>query len=187
MGETERDSPSMEGSAGITSPGRLPGSIDETRAQAADMAGRVKEQGKQMAADAKDSAAGRVDSVADALHRTAGDLAGENAAAGRYVALAADQLQALGNRLRMRDIDGLIDDAQAMGRRSPGLLFAGAVAAGFLLARFFRASGERSRADAMGHDEWQDTGPAAYDLTPETRIGATGLQSNLGGTVHGQV
>ena len=160
MGETDRNNPSTQGSIG-TATGRLPGSIDEARAQAADVAGRALERGKQAAADVKDSAA-----------------------AGRYVAMAADQVQKLGSRLRAKDIDGLIDDAQAMGRRSPGMLFAGAVAAGFLLARFFRASGERSRADAA--EDWQDTGPAAHDLTPDARIGATGLQSNLGGA-HGQV
>jgi hypothetical protein len=183
MGETDRNNPSTQGSIG-TATGRLPGSIDEARAQAADATGRVLKQGKQSAADVKDSAAGRADRMAQALHRTADDLAGDSAAAGRYVAMAADQVQKLGSRLRAKDIDGLIDDAQAMGRRSPGMLFAGAVAAGFLLARFFRASGERSRADAA--EDWQDTGPAAHDLTPDARIGATGLQSNLGGA-HGQV
>jgi hypothetical protein len=186
MGETtDWDSPSTQGGTGTTT-GRLPGSIDEARMQAADLAGRVKEQGKQIAADAKDNAAGHVDRMAHALHRTAGDLAGEHATAGRYVAMAADQVEKLGNRLRAKDIDGLIDDAQAMGRRSPGLLFAGAVAAGFMLARFFRASGERSRAGASAGPDWQDTGPAAYDLTPEARVGATGRQFHLGGS-HGEV
>lgn len=126
-------------------------SFEQTAAQAkeraAEFAHRAQEQGRDMFASQKDRAAGQVDSVARALRTTADQLSGEDRAqaeAGRYIGYAAEQLQSFGQRLREKDLDGLLHDVQYMARRSPMAFFAGSVAAGFLLSRFLKSSSERA-------------------------------------------
>jgi hypothetical protein len=108
------------------------------------MAGRAKEQGKAMAARQKDAAAERVESVAGAVRDTAKRLEGEQPGhMGRYVSMAADRLESFGRQLREKDVDALLEDAQAFARRSPVAFFGGSVLAGFLFARFLKSSAER--------------------------------------------
>ncbi len=119
-------------------------SKEQVKRTAGDMAGRAKEQGRQMLSGQKEKAAGQMDSVARALRSTADQLSNEDEAqTGRYVGFAAEQLESFGQRLREKDIDGLINDAQNMARRSPTAFFAGSVVAGFLLARFLKSSADR--------------------------------------------
>jgi hypothetical protein len=192
---------------------RLPGSMAEAKEQASDIAQRATQQGKAMAEQKKDSAAEQVDSVAQALRKTAGELEQEHGQAGRYVGLAAEKLETFSRRLRQKDIDGLIDDAQELGRRSPGVLFAGSVAAGFLLARFLKSSADRGKRRAPV--DWQDTeAPSSDGVMPDSAEraqsadvarsrdsgisrppGSTGAalappglgSSDIGGPQHGQV
>lgn len=112
------------------------------------LAQRAKQQGKAMASQQKDAAADRMGSTAQALHQTADDLSqGQHPQAGRYVGFAAEQLEDLSRRLRDTDLDGLIAEAGALSRRSPLAFFAGSVAAGFLVSRFMKSSGERRHAE----------------------------------------
>ena len=138
----------------------------EVRERAAGVAEHAKDQGKAALTRQKESAAGEVDSVADALQQTADRLQQDDRATvapkiGRYVGYAARQLDSVSRQLRDKDIDTLLDDAAALGRRSPAVLFAGAAVAGFLMSRFLKSSSTRA------HDADDDT-PA------RTRSGATG-------------
>lgn len=122
-------------------------SKEQVKQSAAEMAGRAKEQGRQMFSGQKEKAVGQMDAVARALRSTADQLSNEDQPqTGRYVGFAAEQLESFGQRLREKDLDGLINDAQNIARRSPVAFFAGSVAAGFLLARFLKSSAEK-RAD----------------------------------------
>lgn len=126
-------------------------SIAESKQQAkqtaADMAARAKEQGRQIFSGQKDKATGQMESVARALRSTAEQLSNEDQSqTAQYVGFAAEQLESFGQRLREKDLDTLISDAQDTARRSPTAFFAGSVVAGFLLARFLKSSAER-RAD----------------------------------------
>ncbi len=123
----------------------------DLRDAASGLADRAKQQGKAMAAEKKDVAAEQVDSAAQALHKTAEELQGsEHPQAGRYVGYAAEQLEVLGRRLRDTDIDGLISQAETMGRRSPMAFFAGAVAVGFLASRFLKSSSSHLHGEHSG-------------------------------------
>ncbi len=119
--------------------------VDSVRQEASHLADRATDEGKSMLARRKDEAARRVESVADALRGTARELdSSQQSGTGRYVDYAAERLQTLGHQLRHKDVDSLIHDAQDLGRRAPGAFFAGSVVTGFLLARFLKASSERS-------------------------------------------
>jgi hypothetical protein len=116
----------------------------EAKQYAGDMALRAKEKGRSMFEQQKDNAVGQVSSVAHAFRSTADHLQEDGQAqAAKYIALAADQLESLGGRLREKDLDTLVNDVQGLARRAPGAFLAGSVVAGFLLARFLKSSSER--------------------------------------------
>lgn len=118
--------------------------VDHARQVGADVVGRAKDESRSMLSRQKEAAAGQADSLAHAFRDTAHSLAREHhEQTGHYIGYAADQLESLGRRLRERDVDALIGDAQDYARRSPGVFFGGAVLAGFLLARFLKSSAER--------------------------------------------
>jgi uncharacterized protein YjbJ (UPF0337 family) len=123
--------------------------LDEAKGYAKDMAGRAKEQGRNMFDEQKDNAAGKVDSAANAFRNTAEQLQGEGQSeTGRYVGMVADRLENFGNQLRNKNLDVLIRDTENIARKSPGVFVAGSVLAGFVLARFLKSSAERAQQSA---------------------------------------
>jgi hypothetical protein len=116
---------------------------DEAKNYVEDMTSRAKEQGRSMFEQQKESAAAQADSVAHAFRSTANQLQGEDKSpAGRYINLAADQVESLGRRLREKDLDAIFRDVEDLARRSPGPFFAGSLVAGFLFARFLKSSAQ---------------------------------------------
>jgi hypothetical protein len=101
--------------------------------------------------------------------------------AGRYVGYAAERLQSLGRQLRDKDVDALIHDAQDLGRRAPGAFFAGSVVAGFLLARFLKASSERAGAGTPRRDAPPYGDEIHGDEGADLRSAGTGGASGSGG------
>lgn len=62
----------------------------------------------------------------------------------------ADYAERVGGYLRDRDSDGLLADAEDLGRRQPWAVAAGGVALGFAAARFLKASSSRRYASRPG-------------------------------------
>ena len=188
-----RDNPN-ESSAGMAA---------SARQYADDMASRAKEKGRSLFDQQKESALGQVSSVAGAIRNTAQNLQGEGQdQTARYVQLIADQLESLGGRLRNKDLDSLVRDAEGYARRSPGTFLVGSMVAGFLLARFLKSSSERQAYRGDWEDEatisageagaYTGTGGTAgtaaasrvgADGTPATGASTTGgvTGSNIGG------
>jgi hypothetical protein len=172
----------------------------EAKQYAGDMANRAKEKGRSMFEQQKESAVGQVSSVANAFRGTADQLQGEGQAqVARYITLAADQLESLSSRLRQKDLDSIINDAQNLARRSPGAFLVGTVVTGFLLARFLKSSSERQRDRmAMSDNDWTsgsgmeserhgamsgDRGYAGTGVAGATGTGATtGASTNTTGS-----
>lgn len=116
----------------------------QAKAYAERIAGQVKQQGRSMFDDRRESIAHQMESVAHAFRTTADRLDGEGQEqVGRYVDMAAERIESLGGQLRNKSIGALFNDVQDMGRRAPGAFFAGSLVAGFLLARFLKSSSER--------------------------------------------
>lgn len=175
------------------------GMASTARNYAGDVASRAKDKSRSMFEQQKESALGQVGSVAQAIRSTASNLQGEGQdQTARYVQMIADQLESIGGRLRDKDLDTLVQDAQNLARRSPGTFIAGSVVAGFLLARFFKSSSER-QAGYRGYADDQQrvisageagaysgaTAPTrnvSADGTPGTGATASGLNAtSLGG------
>lgn len=166
-----------EGTAGMTA---------SARQYAGDMASLAKEKSRTMFEQQKESALGQVSSVAGAIRNTAQNLQGEGQdQTARYVQMIADQLESLGGRLRQKDLDTLVRDAEGFARRSPGTFLVGSIAAGFLLARFLKSS---SRQSAYGRDAYDDqrliaageAGPYVGAATASP-VGADGTPAAAGG------
>lgn len=165
---------------------------EQARQYAGDMASQLKESSRTMFDQRKETAVGQVDNVANVIRSTASQLHGQGQdQVAQYVEMLADQLETLSTRLREKDLDTLIDDVQSVARRAPGTFFIGAVAAGFLLARFIKSSSERYQQQQLELTEgnWRTSTPyqpveadmtssdaaaIGADGTPGTGLGTTG-------------
>lgn len=150
-------------------PDNRPGeALAEARQQAGSLASEAKEQGKAALSRGKDSTAAQLETVADSLHATADDLKERNQEqAGRFIDYAAERLDAFSRRMRDKDLDALIEDAARIGRNSPVTLFAGSVAAGFLLSRFVKSSAKPKTRAATATNRHEPV--AAPSLRPANR------------------
>jgi len=166
------------------------------RQYADDIASKAKEKSRTVFDQQKETAVGQVTNVASAIRSTASQLQGEGQdQVARYIGMLADQLENLGGRLREKDLDTLLNDAQSLARRSPGTFFVGSVAVGFLLARFLKSS-STAGVEYRGYSGAQNdeshsaaaTSSGAYmgattGSTTGSTMGATGSTGGGTGTV----
>ncbi|MDB5727607.1 MAG: hypothetical protein JWQ00_812 [Noviherbaspirillum sp.] len=144
---------------------------------AGDMANRVKEQGRSMFDQKKETAVGQVENVASAIRSTATHLQDEGQPqVARYIGMAADQLESFSNRLRDKDLDSIISDAQNLARRSPTTFFVGTVVTGFLLARFLKSSTERNQT-------WTDRSAADWRSPSDSGTAQSASRSSASGSM----
>lgn len=125
-----------------------------TRA-AKDQAAELGTAAKAMAADAsgkvmtamneqKTASADYLGTIAQAVHRAAGQFEGEVPQAAQYIRQAAGQIETVANAVRERDMGQLVGEVQEFARRQPTLFFGGAVILGFAAVRFFKSSASSS-------------------------------------------
>jgi NTP pyrophosphatase (non-canonical NTP hydrolase) len=99
----------------------------------------LKEDGRRTLEQRKRSAAQRVEEIAQAIERTGAQFGETEPRLADVASRLATTVGNLATRLREGSIDELVDDTRALARRNPGLLVAG-----FLLARFVKASSRRA-------------------------------------------
>jgi hypothetical protein len=105
---------------------------------------RLREDGRRTIEQRKRSAAARVNGIAEALERTGAQFSESEPTLADLASRIAGTVGNLATRLREGSIDDLVDDTRAMARRNPGLFIAGGLIAGFVLARFVKASSQRA-------------------------------------------
>jgi len=189
MTQTPRSYPPGDAAATSSSSGGLADQAQAKAGQVVDQAqgaaGQVAEQAKQQATSQLESQKRRaVDSlvtVAQALRQTGEQLEQqEQGAVGGYVEQAAERVERVTNHLRSHDVPELLAQTQDFARRQPGLFVAGALALGFLGARFLMSSGQRAaqqQRSAGGYDGWSTrAGSASLDTPYE------GYRGGLAGT-----
>jgi len=123
--------------------------------QAQGVAGQVAEQAKQQTTSQltsqKDRAVDSLITVAQALRQTGQTLhQQEQGTVAGYVEEAAQRVESVTNYLRAHEVHELIEDTQDLARRQPALFVTGALALGFIGARFLMSSGQRA-AQGGGH------------------------------------
>src|SRR5262245_25642632 len=105
---------------------------------------RLKDDGRRTIEQRKRSAAERVDGIAQAIERGGAQFSETEPTLADLASRLAGTVGNLATRLREGSIDELLDDTRGLARRNPGLFIAGGVVAGFVLARFLKASARRA-------------------------------------------
>jgi hypothetical protein len=97
------------------------------------------------------AAADRIGHTASALRSAAEQMRAQDAGSLAWLADdVAGRMDAASRRLRDEDLDSLMASATDLARRQPVAFFGAAVAAGFALSRFLKASASRRHASAGG-------------------------------------
>lgn len=111
-----------------------------------DLAHMAKERSKGFAQEQVRRLAGQVDGLSQAVRDTAENMRRrpEQAALAGYLQRAASGLDRMSEALRDGDVDHLVSRSSELARRQPALFMGGAVIAGFLVTRFFKASESRA-------------------------------------------
>ncbi|MFP4350320.1 MAG: hypothetical protein ACOC3W_00750 [Thermodesulfobacteriota bacterium] len=102
---------------------------------------------------AKEQGRRNLESTASALRDTAEHLREEDQAAmAGYTEWAAGQVDSFAGYFRDRKVDDVMRDVRSMARRNPAMVLGGALMAGFMAARFLKAS----EPTAYGHKGYSD-------------------------------
>jgi hypothetical protein len=127
-----------------------------TKTAAQDMAAQVSAKAASAASSVRDAAAEQVDHARDALGdsgdrlaetlRRAADQPPEGSMQARVLSAVAGGVSSAADTLRSRSVSEMAADVRDLARRNPAAFAAGAAVAGFVLARFLRAS-SRQRED----------------------------------------
>ncbi len=119
----------------------------QARQQASELANRGTEQAKSQLANQKHQVAQRMTPIQTALQETAHQLRtqGQGSVA-EYADKAADQVERFSGYLRETEVDEMVDQARGFARSRPAIFLGGAVALGFLGARFLKSSSQQAAA-----------------------------------------
>lgn len=92
----------------------------------------------------KNRAADGLGGIADVIRNAGNELRNENETVAQYVDMASDQLRRFANNIRQRGVSEMLEDVDRFARRNPALFIGGAFLIGIGVARFLKASSERS-------------------------------------------
>jgi hypothetical protein len=92
----------------------------------------------------KNRAADGLGGIADVIRTAGNELRTENEALASYVDMASDQMRRFANHIRERGTADMLDDVNRFARRNPAVFIGGAFLIGIGLARFLKASADRS-------------------------------------------
>ena len=149
---------------------------------------QAKAEGKVRVAEARRTAADKVDTLADSTQAAAARLQQDDIGhLSEYVASLADSMTRLSTSLREKSGDEVLRDVGRLARDNPALFVTGGVAIGFGLARFARASEKRrARQDTedvySAHDYPVPVDDTANRSRPSTGASGTTYTSAPGAT-----
>lgn len=123
----------------------------QAREQAGELATRGGEQVKTQLSNQKHEAAQRLTPIQTALRETAQQLRkqGQGPVAG-YADKASDGVERVSGYLRETDVDEMVNEVRTFGRGRPALFLGGALALGFLGARFLKSSSQETASGVNG-------------------------------------
>lgn len=118
--------------------------------------GEARTRAESVVDERKGQAADRLHGIAGALRETSNTLhSQEEETFANYAAAAADQVEKFSGYLRNQNIGTLLQDIEGFARRQPELFLAGTLAAGFMLGRFFKSSGNQPSQGNQGYGSSQ--------------------------------
>jgi hypothetical protein len=118
---------------------------DTLREKSADLRGAAADKLRGFADTGKQQVANSLDGLVTAAREIAARMQdGSYGPIGGYATTAADTLEGWVRTVRDKSVDELVDDGRELVRTSPAIAVGAAVAAGFVLSRFLKASGGRA-------------------------------------------
>ena len=181
--ESNQQSGTTQGAAG----GQTGPEWDALKSDVGEMAETAMEQGRHIFDSAREQATGYVDQRKDHLAQSVVDLANTLRESGggfdqpsirAVVESAAGGLEQLAENMRARSFGDIVDDVETMVRRRPAVAAFATMTAGFLLARFVKASTEKARGAGQstrrsgGAGQWQPHGMAGSNMPSRGQTGA---------------
>ena len=123
----------------------LSNSVSSTASELKDSAREIKDQAvdkaRSMFSGQKDQAVGELSAVAQALHRTGSDLQSEHPTVGKFTHQTASKIESFVRTIEDKEPEQILSDVKRMARNNPAVFIGGAVALGFIAARFLKTSG----------------------------------------------
>ena len=145
QGSFNAGSTGSSGAMGASGGTSTAGIKDQALEQATKLRDQATERARSAAEQGKTRATETIDNLARAAHDAAGSLEEQvGPQIGQYAHRAADALDSLSDSLRNKSVDELLDDARNFARRSPAVAIGAAVAVGFALSRFLKATSSAS-------------------------------------------
>jgi hypothetical protein len=181
--ESNQQSGTTQGTAG----GQTGPEWDALKGDMSEMAGAAMEQGRHIFDSAREQATGYVDQRKDHLAQSVADLANTLRESGggfdqpsirAIVESAAGGLEQLAENMRARSFGDIVDNVETLVRRRPAVAAIATMTAGFLLARFVKASTEGQRGTGQpgsrpgGVGQWQPHGMAGSNLPSRDQTSA---------------
>jgi len=146
--------------------------------------GRVRSSANAQLSQQKDRATDGIGSVAQAVRQSTQQLRDQqHDTIAQYIEQAADQLERLSSRLKEKNVNELVEDAQRFARQRPALFVGSAFAIGLVGARFLKSSSERSEygSYALSRSGGSETGYAGTHI-PTGDYGTAGSGTGYGTT-----
>lgn len=157
----------------------------QARQQAGELATRGGEQVKSQLANQKHEASQRLTPIQVALRETAQQLRKQGQAPiAQYADRTSDQVERFSGYLRETEVDEMVEEARGFARGRPALFLGGALALGFIGARFLKSSSQ----EAASGDSGQPVAalpPVDGHETPVGRTPETGRAPMAGQTLGG--
>lgn len=120
---------------------RASGGAGSFRGQTANLRDQAAEKLRSFADEGKQQVTNSLDGLVEAARELANKVGDKGGPLGGYAHSAADTLEGWAGVVKDKSVEDLIDDARDFARQSPGVAVGIAVAAGFALSRFLKASG----------------------------------------------
>ncbi len=191
LGTAAREGASAVADAAKASLGSTVATLKEQASQAAgdakgtvaSIAGEARQRITEIVDQQKAVGADTISGVARAAQTAASDLEGKSPQMARFVRSAATGVERIASDIRSSDLNNVVAGLTDFGRRQPVAFFAGAVLAGFVLARFLKSDA------AVANPSQGFTGtPGQPAVRPSMGSGA-GSQGSVGITpgVHASV
>ena len=147
-GDAARQAGAQAKQAGAQAAGMAKDVAQDAQARGSALVEEVENRAASVVQSQKDGLAGRLDDMAQAVHRSGEQLEGHQDWIAGLVERGADEIATLAKILRTNDLRSLMGNLEDLARRQPALFVGASLAAGFALARVGRvAASGASRAD----------------------------------------
>jgi hypothetical protein len=121
--------------------------VEATKEKGRQLAGEAKQEASKIAEQQQQNVAHHMESIADALNKTATNLDEDQVWVASGARQTAQALDNMSKSLRENDFNTIVRDIERYTREQPTLVLGGAAIAGFFLSRFLKSSDNRGSAD----------------------------------------